>query len=122
MNIAGFKKLQIWQRAIQLTVKIYQLTENLPDAEKFGLISQMRRCAVSVPSNIAEGYGRYSDQELAHFLRIARGSLYELVTQCTLCCMLGYINEDLTKEIDKEAEEIDKMTISFINKLEGHFK
>ena len=122
MNIAGFKKLQIWQKAMDLTVDIYQLAKNLPDSEKYGLINQMQRCSVSVPSNIAEGYGRYSDAELAHYLRVSRGSLYELITQTTLCNRLGYITDEQLAVIDKQAEEIDKMTISFINRIEGRFK
>lgn len=122
MNIAGFKKLQIWQKAMDLTVDIYQLAKNLPDSEKYGLINQMQRCSVSVPSNIAEGYGRYSDPELAHYLRVSRGSLYELITQTTLCNRLGYITDEQLAVIDKQAEEIDKMTISFINRIEGRFK
>lgn len=119
MNIAGFKKLLIWQKAIDLAVHIYKLTEKLPDTEKFGLLTQMRRSAVSVSSNIAEGYGRYSDPELIRFLRIARGSLYELVTQTNLCLRLDYITEDNSNQVDYLAEEIDKMTVSFINKLEN---
>ena len=120
MNIAGFKKLMIWERSMALTADIYKLTEKfLPDNEKFGLISQMRRCSVSIPSNIAEGYGRFSDTEMAHFLRIARGSLYELVTQSTLCFMLGFFPQEVINKIDGEAEEIDRMMISFINQLEN---
>lgn len=122
MNIAGFKRLQIWQKAMQITVEVYKLTKKLPDDERFGLISQMKRCSVSIPSNIAEGYGRYSDSELIHFLRIARGSLYELITQTSLCQMLDFISEEEMNHIDKQADDIDRMTISFINKLEGRFK
>lgn len=119
MDIAGFKKLLIWQKAMNLTVEIYKLTDKLPAEEKYGLISQMRRSSVSIPSNIAEGYGRYSDPELSHFLRIARGSLYELVTQVALCKMLGFIEAKDEEKVDSNASEIDRMTISFIKKIEN---
>ena len=122
MDIAGFKKLQIWQKAMTLSADIYETTKKIPEIERYGIISQMRRCAVSVPSNIAEGYGRYSDNELVHFLKIARGSLYELITQASLCLTLGYIGAEDLSRIERQTEEIDRMTIAFINKMNGMYK
>lgn len=121
MEVASFQKLLVWQKAIELTILIYKITDILPDAEKYGLVSQMRRCAVSVPSNIAEGYGRYSDSELAHFMRISRGSLYELITQATICDLLGFITKENKIVIDQKTLELDKMLTSFINKLDNKF-
>lgn len=80
----NFRELQIWQNSMELTRNIYELTSTLPDDEKFGLISQMRRCGVSIASNIAEGSGRTSDKEFLHFLRISLSSTYELETQLLL--------------------------------------
>ena len=119
MEIGGFQRLLVWQKAIDLTLIIYKLTEKLPDTEKYGLVTQMRRCSVSVPSNIAEGYGRYSVPELIHFLRISRGSLYELLTQTIICNMLGFISDENKNLIDEKSQEIDKMITVFINKLQG---
>ncbi len=85
--------LIVWQKAMTLVVSIYKLTESLPTDERFGLISQMRRAAVSIPSNIAEGYGRRSKGEYGHFVGIALGSLRELQTQLLLCQMLDLLTD-----------------------------
>ena len=77
----NFKQLKIWQLGMNIAKAIYEISAKFPSEEKFGLISQIRRCAVSIPSNIAEGSGRGSDKELKHFLEIALGSVYELETQ-----------------------------------------
>ena len=122
MSNFGFKNLVIWQRSIKWSATIYKLTENFPDAEKFGLINQIRRCSASVSSNIAEGYGRFSNKEFIHFLRIARGSLYESVSQLVLCSILGFIPQEKEQELESEAEEIDKMFTTFINNLEKKIK
>lgn len=88
-----YKDLKVYQSAMELCVVIYELTRSLPNDERFGLVAQMRRCAVSVPSNIAEGAGRRSFREQLRFYYIARGSLAELETQLELCVRLGYICE-----------------------------
>ncbi len=88
-----YKDLKVYQSAMELCVVIYELTRRLPYEERYGLVSQMRRCAVSVPSNIAEGAGRHSFREQVRFYYIARGSLAELETQLELCLRLGYICE-----------------------------
>lgn len=94
-----FKNLNIWKAGIDIVTNVYKLTAHFPDEEKFGLISQMRRSAVSIPSNIAEGYGRNSDSELSRFLNISRGSSYELETQAIICYNLGYISDEQLEEM-----------------------
>ena len=85
-------ELRAWQRSIELVKEVYRLTTSFPSSENFGLIAQMRRCAVSIPSNIAEGAARNSKKEFLHFLGIARGSLSELETQFIIAGELGYVN------------------------------
>ena len=80
-----FKRLRIWDYGMDIVDKVYLLTRELPDEEKYGLKSQMRRCAISIPSNIAEGAGKSSDKDFARFLEIALGSSYELETQLLIC-------------------------------------
>lgn len=88
------RDLRVWQQSIDFVSSIYLMTRSLPKEELFGLVSQMRRAAVSVPSNIAEGYARGTDKEKIHFLRILSGSMSELETQLTLCLKLGYISQE----------------------------
>lgn len=88
------RDLRVWQQSIDFVSSIYLMTRSLPKEELFGLASQMRRAAVSVPSNIAEGYARGTDKEKIHFLRISSGSMSELETQLTLCLKLGYISQE----------------------------
>ncbi|MCI6862583.1 MAG: four helix bundle protein [Prevotella sp.] len=88
------RDLRVWQQSIDFVSSIYLMTRSLPKEEIFGLVSQMRRTAVSVPSNIAEGYARGTDKEKIHFLRISSGSMSELETQLTLCLKLGYISQE----------------------------
>ena len=88
------RDLRVWQQSIDFVSSIFLMTRSLPKEELFGLVSQMRRAAVSVPSNIAEGYARGKDKEKIHFLRISSGSMSELETQLTLCLKLGYISQE----------------------------
>jgi len=96
---------------------VYRLTKNFPSEEKFGLVSQMRRSAISIPSNIAEGKGRASKKEFAHFVSIARGSLAELETQLLLSFRLGYIKEIESTSISLLLEELQRMLDSLLVKL-----
>jgi len=112
-----FKNLKIWQEGIEIVTSIYKLTSTFPDEEKFGLISQMRRSAVSIPSNIAEGYGRNSDSELSRFLNISRGSSYELETQSIICNNLGYISKDQLEMITSQLDNIQGGITNFQKKL-----
>lgn len=109
--------LKIWKKSIQLSKSIYQLMPELPKDEKFGLINQIKRSAVSVPSNIAEGAGRNSNNEFKHFLGIANGSLYELQTQLILTIELSLINNQNIQILIDECIEIQKMIYALQQKL-----
>ena len=116
-KVASYKDLLIWQRSMDLVERIYKVTGKLPTAEQWGLTSQMRRAAISIPSNIAEGYGRQATGEYRHHLLIGRGSLLELETQVLLCQRLGYL---ATLEIDSlldEIQQVSKMIASLISKI-----
>jgi four helix bundle protein len=115
--VNSHKDLFIWQRSMDLVESIYRLTASLPASEQFGLIAQMRRSAVSVPSNIAEGYGRQATGEYRHHLLICRGSLLELETQLLLCRRLKYSSEEEVDPVVAEITEISKMLGSLITKL-----
>ena len=113
------KNLRAWQLGMEITVKIYLLTESFPSDEKFGLVSQMRRSAGSIPSNIAEGAGRNTQKEFLHFLHIARGSLSELDTHLELAWRLSFINDSIWKKTDLLLTEEDKILSGLIrNKKE----
>jgi len=115
--VNSHKDLFVWQRSMDLFESIYRLTASLPASEQFGLIAQMRRSAVSVPSNIAEGYGRQATGEYRHHLLICRGSLLELETQLLLCRRLKYSSEHESDTLLAEITEISKMLGSLIAKL-----
>ena len=115
--IKGYQDLLVWQRSMSLVEMVYRLATNLPNEEKFGLICQMCRAAVSIPSNIAEGYGRQASGEYRHHLSIARGSLLELETQMILCQRLGFISQEQTIPVLTEIVEISKMLATIIGKL-----
>ena len=105
----GHKGLLVWQRSMALTTDVYKATQGFPTDERYGLTSQIRRAAVSAPSNIAEGYGRHATGEYRHHLRIARGSLLELETQIILSVDLGYLNNKTANVLADEIREISKM-------------
>jgi four helix bundle protein len=113
----NYNNLQIWQQAMDLVEEIYKLTASFPIEEKFSLVSQMTRAAVSIPSNIAEGAGRNSDKDFAHFISIAIGSLYELNTQIVLSERLGYINQSQSQELQKKLDNLQRKSVSFKSKL-----
>ena len=97
-----------------LAKKVYQVTGNFPTEERFGLVNQMRRCAVSIPSNIAEGYGRGSDKELLRFLYVALGSSNELETQLILSLELSFMKEEDSRMLQGLNTEVNKMILSLI--------
>jgi len=103
------KPLDVWKVSMQLSRTIYHLTAGYPSEERFELISRMRRAAVSIPSNLAEGAARTSNNEFRNFLSIARGSLSELDTQLDLSEQLGFITEQSRSELDRLMTRIDKM-------------
>src|SRR5262252_161066 len=108
------RNLDVWKLAMQLAAHIYRLTSTFPTDEKFGLTSQMRRAAASIPSNLAEGAARISHNEFRQFLSIARGSLSELDTQLDLCRMLNLVTERSRSELDHSLMRIDKMIYALI--------
>jgi len=112
-----YKDLIIWQRSVKLATEIYKVTSDFPSEEKYGLISQMRRSALSIPSNIAEGAGRSSDKEYRRFLDIAYGSAYELETQIFISFNLDFIQKESFQVLTKEIDEIQKMIFSFSKQL-----
>ena len=116
--MAGYRELLVWQKAMQLVKDVYDKSANFPKSEIYGITSQMRRAAVSIPSNIAEGNGRNSVKEYLNFLSIAKGSLAELETQITLTKMCDYINEDEENKLLKDANEIAKMLHGLKQKLQ----
>lgn len=116
-EIRSYKDLLVWEKGILIVKQTYKLTNLLPDNEKYGLTSQLRRAAVSIPSNIAEGYGRDYTRNYSQFLKIARGSLMELETQLIICRELEYLTEENTKEIDLLIIEEIKMLNSLIKKM-----
>ncbi len=102
----SFEKLDVWQKAIELCVSIYKLTGSLPDNEKFGLISQIRRSAISIPANLAEGSGRFSNKDRIRFYEISYSSLMELLNYLILIKELEFINELTYQEIRARIDEI----------------
>ncbi len=116
---AAFRDLVVWQRAIQLTAEIYRFTAAFPRSEQFGLTNQMRRAAVSVPSNIAEGYGRSTKGEYVQFLGHARGSICELQTQLAIAEILGFGAADSRKSAECLAVEVSRMLNALMSKLKS---
>ncbi|PIE50107.1 MAG: four helix bundle protein [Flavobacteriales bacterium] len=119
MKAHRLKDLLIWKKSIHLVKEIYLLCENLPTEEKFGLVSQIKRCSISIPSNIAEGAGRNNTKEFIHFLGIATGSMYELETQLILLNELNFIKECDIQPLINQLTEIQKMVYSFKTKLKN---
>lgn len=104
-----FEKLEAWRKAVDFADTVYRLTKKLPEAERFGLLSQMRRAAVSVASNIAEGSARYSRNDFARFIEIATGSLFEGVTQASIGQRQGFFTEAEYSKIYASAEELGRI-------------
>ena len=115
--VNNFRGLIVWQKSHELTMEIYKLTSFFPSDEKFGLVSQMRRAAYSIPANIVEGHSRKSKKEFLQFLNIAKGSLEELRYFIILCSDLHYIMEDDTKRLEKESSEVSKLLFGFTKSL-----
>lgn len=112
------KDLNVWQKAIDLVTIIYKETNNFPSSELYGLTNQIRRSAVSIPSNIAEGAGRASKKEFSRFSSISIGSASELETQLIISKNLGFINDMTFERVVKELEDIRKMTIGLMKSLD----
>ena len=110
----GYRKLIVWHKAMDLTEKVYALIRSLPADEKYALADQLRRSVISISSNIAEGAGRATNKDYAHFLAIARGSLYEVLSQLDAAERLGYLS--VGKDIEDLANEIARMLGSMLKK------
>ena len=117
-QIKSYRDLVAWQKARVMVKNVYQLTADFPVGERFGLVSQMDRAAVSIPSNIAEGYGRAMTQDYLHFLRIARGSAYELETQLVLAEDLGLCSEVAGEKVTNILYEVIRVLQGLIQSLE----
>lgn len=116
-KITSYKDLIVWQKSIELVVLIYKLTENFPKAEIYGIISQIRRAALSIPANIAEGHRRNHLPEFIQFLGIANGSAAEVETYLEISKRLGFIKEDEAKDVENLLLEVLKMLNSLIQNL-----
>ena len=111
------KDLRVWQQSIEMVTSIYLMTKAFPKDELFGLVSQMRRAAVSVPSNIAEGYARGSEREKLHFLHISSGSMSEIETQLLLSLNLGYVTQETFDELSEKITSLWKQLNALISSL-----
>ena len=118
-EMQDFRKLIVWQRSMNLAAACYRLTKDFPREERFGLVSQIRRSAVSIPSNIAEGCGRNSPREFRRFLRIAYGSGCEVETQVRIARQVGIDSSDKTTAVLEEVDEIRQMLTALIARTSG---
>lgn len=117
MKINSYSDLTVWQKSIQLVEMIYVITKDFPKDELYALTNQIRRAAVSIPSNIAEGQQRNSTEQFCYFLSIAQGSKAEVETQVIIAKRLNYITENKEKELLKQLEEISKMLVALKKRL-----
>ena len=116
--INSYQDLEVWKKAMELVTDIYKVSQTFPKEELYGMTNQLRRASVSVPANIAEGWGRGTTNGYIQFLRIARGSLLEVETLTTISHNLGYVNaQDLQEQISQKIVEISKMINALINSL-----
>jgi len=120
MKIKSYKDLNIWKRIIEVVEDIYKITKNFPKEEIYGLTSQLRRSAVSIPSNIGEGFTRFHNKEYKQFLFVSLGSCAELSTQIIIALRLDYLENKEADQLLNEIDEISKMTMSLIKKLDIH--
>ncbi|MEO5776787.1 MAG: four helix bundle protein [Flavobacterium sp.] len=117
-EIKTYKDLLIWQKGIDIVLLTYKITKSFPQEEIYALTSQIKRASVSIPSNIAEGYGRNTDKSLSHFIDISRGSLYELETQLLIAKQLEFIQDlEIYNKVSSLINEESKMINAFYNSL-----
>ena len=117
MPVKDYKDLEIWKRSIQLVERVYNITSSFPKDEIYGLTGQLRRAAVSIPSNIAEGFARQSNKEYRQFLYVSLGSCAEATTQIIIASKLKYVDSKIADQLIEELNIISKMTMSLIKKL-----
>lgn len=121
-KINTYRNLIVWQKSVALVTAIYTLTKTFPQEEKFGIVSQLNRASVSIPSNIAEGWGRESSKNYLQFLRISRGSLMETETLLEISKNLKYINDTNFKVISDNIEEVSKILQGLIKSIQQKIK
>jgi len=117
--LKNYKELKVWQASYKTCLHIYKVTKQFPKEEMYGLTSQIRRSAVSIPSNIAEGYDRKTTLEYVRFLYIADGSVCELETQTMICGDLGYVRKEKLDQLKKEIGDVERMLKAMVNSLEN---
>lgn len=110
----NFRELEVWQDARKLVKEVYLLTGNLPDTEKYGLTTQINRCVISIPANIAEGSAKYSQKDLVRFLQISLGSAYELESHLILCCDLEFLDSKTLRTTLENIQVLQKRIASLI--------
>jgi four helix bundle protein len=118
--VKSYRELKVWQKAMDFVAYVYKVQKDFPAEERYGLCDQLRRAAVSIPSNIAEGRGRDTAKDFTHFLTLARGSLNEVATQLELAFRLGYLDD--WSDLYEEALEIRKMLNAMIVRLKQSYK
>lgn len=116
-TIKSYRDLLIWQKGIEIVTDIYSITNEFPREEIYALTAQMRRAAISIPSNIAEGYGRNSQKEMAKFLNYSLGSLFEVNTQIEIALNLKFIQKEHHEKLLKKSFELEKMINSLVSKI-----
>ncbi|MEI9945297.1 MAG: four helix bundle protein [Chitinophagaceae bacterium] len=116
-DIKSYRDLIVWQKAMKLVTDIYSATRSFPSEELYALTSQLRKCAISIPSNIAEGYGRNSTGDYKRFLQISVGSVFELQTQIEIALNLKYLSTEIFTNLFNASKEIELMLISLIKKI-----
>ncbi len=117
-TISSYEDLDAWKLGVRACTRVYEATASFPSDERFGLVSQLRRAVVSIPSNIAEGWGRGSTQDYARFLRIARGSLYEVETQLVVAKELGFMPDEACRETTASVRECGRVLAGLIKSIE----
>ena len=117
MTISNFRDLRVWQSGMDLVEHVYRLTQDFPPVEIYGLTNQLRRCAVSIPSNIAEGHTRESGKDYLYYLSIAQGSLAELQTQLEIASRLGYLSDEQVAQISEHTLSLTRQLYALRNAL-----
>lgn len=112
-----FREIKVWQKAHELVIEIYKITKEFPNSEKYGLVTQLRRSAASIATNIVEGYKRRSSKDFAHFLNMADASLEETKYHLLLACDLKYLGNDIYEQLLIKADEVGRMLFGFQKKL-----
>lgn len=119
VKVRNYRDLTVWQRAMELVKEVYFVTGEFPSSEKFGLVSQLRRAAVSMPSNVAEGQGRRSRGEFIQFLGHARGSSFEVETQLLIAAQLGFLSDERSNELQQRVDEVARLMNGLMKSLQS---